>query len=935
MLSNHHWPWAAPLLALGAAAATTIDLTTPALKWTLTNGQGNVSVPAAVPSHAQLDLFAAGVVGDPLLGENNVHDNWVGTSNWTYTSAPIAGLAVPGGTTSYLIFDGLDTFAAVSLCNTSVASVNNQFRRWSFDVSGILAGAGCAQPVLEVAFTNAPAMAQYLADPAVPEASCAACFEAAYYYPGREFMRKEQSDFGWDWAPALSPTGIWLPARIVQLASADIHVQASTADVYRLGQQNNLPPSQSAPFVVNASIDYLGALPAGATLHASITGARGQALWSGALGNVTLGNGTIGGHTVLEGKSPALWWPVGYGAQALYNLTLSIIVPSSPSALASASKRIGFRTLILNQTPVSAAQLATGIAPGNNWHFEVNGRAVWAKGSNLVPLDAFWPRVTAGDFQELFEMAVAGNQNMLRVWASGAYLPDAAYDLADELGLMLWSELQFSDALYPTAPAFVANVLAETSQQVRRINHHPSLALWAGNNEIEYGLLRLGTNAPVALTEQYGGLFVQTLLQAVWAETRSVSYSPSSTTNGYQELDWAAGLMVERLGNVTEGSIYGSTDYYDYDATIAFNLSTYPVGRFANEFGFHSQPSYQTYAAALPPADLAFNSSGVLSRNHHYPINLTSFFSSFSSPAPPQNRTARSLQGMGELSTAAEHWLPTPRNADATQLFKAQILATQIFQAEFYRAQIAFYRRGSGRPERTMGSLYWMLNDIWAAPTWAGIERGGRWKMLHYGAKDVYAPVVVAPYYDAGTGAVEVWVTSDLWDAVAGTATVQWYDWAGRSLGGGKADLRAAVEVGAVNSTRVFAFNTADVTAFDLNTAVAVLSVEVAGGGAAYAHTHRFVAPPLSDPAVVGALVDPRLRLRHAGGSAFVVEAAALAAFVWLDHPAGVRGYWSDNGFWMLPGARTVTFTVLEDSTGGGWADEVVVDSLWTLASSD
>ncbi|KZP02396.1 glycoside hydrolase family 2 protein [Athelia psychrophila] len=84
-------------------------------------------------------------------------------------------------------------------------------------------------------------------------------------------------------------------------------------------------------------------------------------------------------------------------------------------------------------------------------------------------------------------MAIAGNQSMLRVWAFGAYLSDAAYDLANALGLKLWSELQLYDALYPTAPAFVANVLVETSQQVRRINHHPSLALWAGNNEIEYG----------------------------------------------------------------------------------------------------------------------------------------------------------------------------------------------------------------------------------------------------------------------------------------------------------------------------------------------------------------------------------------------------------------------------------------------------------------
>ena len=30
---------------------------------------------------------------------------------------------------------------------------------------------------------------------------------------------------------------------------------------------------------------------------------------------------------------------------------------------------------------------------------------------------------------------------MLRVWGGGSYLPDWAYDLADEMGIMLWTEL--------------------------------------------------------------------------------------------------------------------------------------------------------------------------------------------------------------------------------------------------------------------------------------------------------------------------------------------------------------------------------------------------------------------------------------------------------------------------------------------------------------
>lgn len=37
----------------------------------------------------------------------------------------------------------------------------------------------------------------------------------------------------------------------------------------------------------------------------------------------------------------------------------------------------------------------------------------------------------------------------------------------------------------------------------------------------------------------------------------------------------------------------------------------------------------------------------------------------------------------------------------------------QIIQTQTIVDQIAFYRRGSGMPERQLGSLYWQLNDLW------------------------------------------------------------------------------------------------------------------------------------------------------------------------------------------------------------------------------
>ena len=93
--------------------------------------------------------------------------------------------------------------------------------------------------------------------------------------------------------------------------------------------------------------------------------------------------------------------------------------------------------------------------------------------------------------------------------------------------------------------------------------------------------------------------------------------------------------------------IFTSLDYYNYDSSLAFNYSSYPVGRFANEFGYHSMPSLQTWQQAVSPQDLYFNSSVIELRNHHYPpgnLNTSNF--------------ANSTEGMGEMTIAAERWYP-------------------------------------------------------------------------------------------------------------------------------------------------------------------------------------------------------------------------------------------------------------------------------------
>lgn len=172
MWSQRSYAWAitAPLLS-SVAAQDILDLST--VSWTVSDPGNNVTVPGRLPSQAHLDLLAANVITEPYLGLNDFEERWVAESNWTYTSDPLPGLYVAneeyanqklllngspsGGNASavWLVFQGLDTFTTISLCNQAVATTNNQFRQYFYEVSDILTS--CTEkPVLSINFGSAP-----------------------------------------------------------------------------------------------------------------------------------------------------------------------------------------------------------------------------------------------------------------------------------------------------------------------------------------------------------------------------------------------------------------------------------------------------------------------------------------------------------------------------------------------------------------------------------------------------------------------------------------------------------------------------------------------------------------------------------------------------------------------------------------------------------
>lgn len=332
-------------------------------------------------------------------------------------------------------------------------------------------------------------------------------------------------------------------------------------------------------------------------------------------------------------------------------------------------------------------------------------------------------------------------------------------------------------------------------------------------------------------------------------------------------------------------------------------------------------PSLQTWLQAIDTSDLNLESDVIALRNHHYPVG-----------GLEQDPTS-GRRGVEEMITAIENWYPKPQNSGLYANFSSWCHTSQIFQADYYKSQIQFYRRGSAFPERNLGSLYWQLEDQWQAPTWAGIEYDGRWKVLHYAAKDIYQPVIVAPFLN-DSSFLDVWVISDLWSPIYASVNLTWVDWSGQPLDIAQS-ISQGVDVGAINGTKVISFNTTEIYSGQDKTNI-LLRMDVLARGnlpnsdkaQIFRHTNWFHAAPLSK----AKLVDPGLQFNYnAATKKFSVKATTgVAAWVWLDYPAGAVLNFEANGFWLLPGQeKQIGYTVKSDTTNGKWIQGVLARSIW------
>jgi beta-mannosidase len=631
-------------------------------------------LPAQVPGGVHTDLMAAGRILDPFVADHEKRVQWVAESDWEYRHCFNTPPELMAKDRLFLVCDGLDTLASVALNGQELGRTENMFRQYEWDVTSLLhaqdeAGHSNANELHIVFYSPIRYIREKQANRPL-----LGVFQAI---PGAPYLRKAPCQFGWDWGPQLPPIGIWKDVRLEGYSGSrleDVHLRQFHSDGEVLLQAHvTIQRWSETPLVAVMEI----VTPDGEILEGktAIT-SKDEALVEVAIPN------------------PKLWWPVDYGAHPLYQVQVSVRSsdPMEAAPLDLRTYQVGLRTVELHQEED---------AWGQSFIFIVNGVPVFAKGSNWIPADSFPTRITDEHLEALIRSAIESHQNMLRVWGGGFYEEERFYDLCDRYGILVWQDFIFSCSVYPlTDGDFLENVRIEVEQNIRRLRHRTCLALWCGNNEIEWLWDFRGWDQDELqdLKDAYNEFFHHTL--RLWCTTKDPdhSYWPSSPSSG---------TPFEEPNSQQRGDAH----YWDvWHGGKPFTAYRDQFPRFMSEFGFQALPSLATIRTFAREADWDMTSSIMESHQKNEMGNYLIMYQ------------------MNDL-------FQSPKD------FPSLVYLSMVLQAEGIRYGVEHWRRCM---DRVAGTLYWQLNDCWPVVSWSSLDYFGRWKALHYAARRFYAPLMLS-----------------------------------------------------------------------------------------------------------------------------------------------------------------------------------------------
>lgn len=493
---------------------------------------------------------------------------------------------------------------------------------------------------------------------------------------GNAALRKAHYMFGWDWGPQLPDMGIFRDIAIEYFSGAsiqDVHIRQDHEEKGRIGLKFDVKINQLSSHEEKGQTWFTEteiADPEGRIISKKVRSA-GEIRFEEAI------------------PEPRLWWPNGLGEHPLYKVNLRLL-DEAGACHDSYECRIGLRTVTVSRDKNEY---------GNEFAITVNGIKIFAMGANYIPEDNILARVTKERTGRLIEDCAAANFNCLRVWGGGYYPDDYFYDKCDEEGILVWQDLMFGCNVYALNDSFEEDIVEETKDNVRRLRHHACLALWCGNNEMEWGWAdewaRLKGHHP-RYKADYTKIFEYILPRVLKDCDDTTFYWPSSPSSG---------------GAFDNPNAINRGDQHYWEVWHSGKPFTeYGDFSFCSEYGFQSFPHSKTIASFTLEQDRNIFSRVMESHQKNPAAN-------------------------GKILNYIADYFLYPKNMDSLAYI------SQILQLKAIEYGVEHWRRKRGQ---CMGSLYWQLNDCWPVASWASIDYYGRWKALHYGARRFYAPLTIS-----------------------------------------------------------------------------------------------------------------------------------------------------------------------------------------------
>ncbi len=540
--------------------------------WTFTQSGSEKSFQAEVPGVVHLDLLRQEEIPDPYFGINEEKVQWIENENWEYQT-PFDLEDLDTSKNYELVFEGLDTYAEVSLNGQSILSADNMFRQWRIDVKNLLKA---KNNQLHILFKSPLKVNQ-------EKLSGPPYHKTAGNDAGKDkvsvYTRKAPYHFGWDWGPRMVSCGIWRPVYLLEWDQAkitDFQVYQQTLSEEKAELKASISFDQADQHDFILKIRDLDADEVVAEKRA-VEPLSTSLQWT------------------LD--DPELWWPHNLGEPHLYNWQAEIW--KEDTLIDTQKLAYGLRNIELVQEKDSI---------GEAFYFKVNGHPVFMKGANYIPSDALLPRRTKADIDRLLRDAQTVNMNMIRVWGGGIYEEDYFYQRCDELGLLIWQDFMFACSMYPADEPFLSNIKAEIQENVRRLRNHPSIAIWCGNNEVDVAWHNWGWQLQYLISkknqEKMWGDYQKIFHQAIPDILKEADpHRPFTTTSPLS--NWG---KLKNFDNSTMhfwGVWHGRQPFSDYKIY---------VGRFVTEYGFQSFPDWKTIQAFSAEEDQHLRSE--VMKNH-------------------------------------------------------------------------------------------------------------------------------------------------------------------------------------------------------------------------------------------------------------------------------------------------------------------------------